>query len=264
MKSVLRFTPLFPVMVVLLAPCAASAQAPSSPIPARTIMYPVNPPRALYVVTGEPVSYEISATQTQLLADGTHITRNPAPTLVYRDSLGRTHTEHSILGDAPSVKLIEIDDPVAGFHYALDTQHHVAYRFAVRPEQIIQEQNGPASAPLATPTPSSDPNRPQRSVTSLGSQVIDGISVDGRQTTTVYPVGLRGNDRPMTRACEDWRSAELHLDVLSTCSDPQMGEDVRRLTNITRAEPDPALFQIPAGYSIVDTADPVALKLEMP
>jgi len=36
-----------------------------------------------------------------------------------------------------------------------------------------------------------------------------------------------------------------------TChSDPRFGETTYRLTNISRAEPDRALFEVPAGYTV--------------
>jgi hypothetical protein len=32
-----------------------------------------------------------------------------------------------------------------------------------------------------------------------------------------------------------------------------MGESSYRLTNVVRGEPDPSLFQVPAGYTIKET-----------
>jgi hypothetical protein len=36
--------------------------------------------------------------------------------------------------------------------------------------------------------------------------------------------------------------------VYSRRTDPRFGETIYRLTNITRAEPDAALFQVPPDY----------------
>jgi len=44
--------------------------------------------------------------------------------------------------------------------------------------------------------------------------------------------------------------------VLSKTSDPRFGESTTKLINIEMAEPDPALFQVPAEYSIVDESRP--------
>jgi hypothetical protein len=48
--------------------------------------------------------------------------------------------------------------------------------------------------------------------------------------------------------------------VLTRTSDPRRGESTTKLTNISRAEPDPSLFQPPAGYEIVDPAAQAAEK----
>ena len=68
----------------------------------------------------------------------------------------------------------------------------------------------------------------------------------------LYPAGAFGNDRPVTVIRETWRSTELKVMILSKNSDPRSGETTTKLTNISRAEPDPALFQIPADYKIVE------------
>ena len=51
---------------------------------------------------------------------------------------------------------------------------------------------------------------------------------------------------------EIWRSPELKVTVLSKNSDPRSGESTTRLTNISRAEPDAASFQVPPDYEIID------------
>jgi hypothetical protein len=45
-------------------------------------------------------------------------------------------------------------------------------------------------------------------------------------------------------------SPDLHLTVLLTVSSPDGVQSTTRLTNLARGEPDPALFQVPAGYLI--------------
>lgn len=86
----------------------------------------------------------------------------------------------------------------------------------------------------------------------LGRQVMEGITVDGVRTTTTTPVGAIGNDRPIVVTEEMWTSPELFVTVLDKKSDPRNGEEIIRLTNIVRGEPDAALFQPPPDYTIVD------------
>ena len=66
------------------------------------------------------------------------------------------------------------------------------------------------------------------------------------------PAGAEGNDRPLTEVRETWRSADMGITLLEKTSDPQKGDSERRMTNLEQTEPDPALFQVPADYTIED------------
>ena len=72
------------------------------------------------------------------------------------------------------------------------------------------------------------------------------------RTTTTFPIGAMGNDRPIVVVNESWFSPELKVQVLQKNSDPRSGESTTRLTNISRAEPDASLFQVPADYEIME------------
>ena len=56
----------------------------------------------------------------------------------------------------------------------------------------------------------------------------------------------------MSVITETWDSPELKLRVMSKRSDPRSGENTTQILDINRAEPDPSLFTIPAGYTVVD------------
>jgi hypothetical protein len=99
--------------------------------------------------------------------------------------------------------------------------------------------------------------RPNMSHESLGTQTIEGVLAEGMRWTTTFPEGSVGNDRPITTVSESWTSLDLKTLVLSKSSDPRTGEHTTRLTNIVMAEPDPALFQVPTEYSVVDEPAPV-------
>jgi hypothetical protein len=102
--------------------------------------------------------------------------------------------------------------------------------------------------------------RPQISNEPLGSKTIEGVLAEGHRNTTTWPVGAFGNDRPVTTVNEEWMSRELGMNVLSTTSDPRSGEATTRLLNISRAEPDPSLFEPPPGYEIIDPAGQATQK----
>lgn len=189
-----------------------------------------------------------------------------------RDSEGRTRRESTPGG----AEIVEIHDPINGFRYLLDVQNRVAHRFAPANEKAngvatyTQTARADSSArneaPLRTVTPAqAPPDRPQMSSESLGAQVIEGVAAEGTKTTTTFPVGVMGNDRPIVRVTESWHSPELKIVLLSKNSDPRTGEHTMRLQNVDRSEPDPALFQVPPDYQVVDeTGDQVEIKVTQP
>lgn len=87
----------------------------------------------------------------------------------------------------------------------------------------------------------------------LGQRDFEGVSADGTRTVTTIPAGAIGNERPIEITYERWYSKDLEMVVYSKHSDPRFGDQTYRLTNIVRAEPDPSLFTLPAGYKIVTT-----------
>lgn len=84
----------------------------------------------------------------------------------------------------------------------------------------------------------------------LGEQVMEGVPVKGTRTTEVIPAGAIGNEQPITVTSEEWFSPDLKVLVMTKHADPRSGETTYRLTGITRGEPDPSLFDLPAGVTI--------------
>jgi hypothetical protein len=84
----------------------------------------------------------------------------------------------------------------------------------------------------------------------LGQQVLEGVTARGTRTTTVIPAGAIGNELPITVTSEEWFSPDLNVLVMTKHADPRSGETTYRLTGITRGEPDPSLFELPAGVTI--------------
>jgi hypothetical protein len=153
-----------------------------------------------------------------------------------RDSLGRGR-------DEISPTLIEIYDPVEGVGYTLDTLHRTAGRTA-----IARQRSGNPS----TSQPRSEnfaPGTPSRTVQLLGTEVIEGLVVEGTRRPTGLELLAKGEE-------EIWFSQELGEVIVMKRSDGLQGSTVVwRLTNIDRSEPDPSLFRVPANYTIEDTLD---------
>jgi TonB family protein len=171
-------------------------------------------------------------------------------------------------GNAPSTPLIEITDPVAHFKYILNTVGKTADRQPVaaeydpanRPQNdqrpnVINTMNDPVAAlGTGSDATASAPNRPapDRTSENLGTQTIEGLLCEGARITVTWPVGSRGNDRPFSVISELWISAEVQIPVLSKMTNPQTGERTQKVINISRAEPSPELFQVPAEYTVTD------------
>ena len=79
----------------------------------------------------------------------------------------------------------------------------------------------------------------------LGTRDFEGVSAQGTRRTTTIPADAIGNERPIEIVYERWHSKDLGLVVYSKNSDPRFGDQIYKLTNIVRAEPDPSLFAIP-------------------
>lgn len=84
----------------------------------------------------------------------------------------------------------------------------------------------------------------------LGSQMIEGVNCTGTRSITTIPAGAVNNELPINIVSESWYSSELETTVLRKFNDPRYGENVYRLTNISRSEPAKDLFEIPADYSL--------------
>ncbi len=246
-----------------------------------------------------PFSAEMVTTQVQTLGDGTHITSPEQTTKMYRDSLGRARTEtymvmvpNSPQQTQPDLMNVMIIDPVEGVQYMLNPHMKTARKLIMpkRPQPLagqtraappgftsqvsmapfafgaaIVGAGGGAAARRANPTGSVPPTGgPQSKNESLGTQTIEGLVADGHRMTTTWPVGSMGNDREVVSTNESWQSKELGMAVLSKNSDPRSGERTMKLTNISRAEPDPALFQVSSDYTIeeqeIRTPTPVSAK----
>jgi hypothetical protein len=84
----------------------------------------------------------------------------------------------------------------------------------------------------------------------LGQQIVEGVPAKGTRTTSVIAAGSIGNELPITVVSEEWTSIDLKVLVMTKHVDPRSGETTYRLTGITRGEPNPSLFEPPAGVTV--------------
>jgi hypothetical protein len=218
------------------------------------------------LVKGAPYSATAEAETIQTLADGNRI-RNKTRTLVYRDGEGRTRRES--VGKEQSLPTeVFISDPATGVNYSLDTQRRVAVKSQVNLQELeldkmkllydleMKRQTLESGQVAALKEKGSSRKKRQPNTESLGQQLIEGMLCEGRRATFTIPAGEAGNELPIAIVNEQWYSPELQVYVLSKQSDPRTGETIYRLTNINRSEPDRALFEVPADYTLRDATLP--------
>ena len=90
----------------------------------------------------------------------------------------------------------------------------------------------------------------------IEARSFDGVTAEGTRTTVTIPAGEIGNEAPIQIVDEHWYSPELQVTVMTRHSDPRSGETTYRLTNISRAEPAAALFQVPTDYTVKELGGP--------
>jgi hypothetical protein len=217
------------------------------------------------VVRAAPYSAERVYESVQVLADGNRIVQRRTEQL-YRDADGRSRVESEWQGKA----LVQIQDPVRNMSYRLYPGDKTGLRMAIgEPAPAssaapavqqagsngisagaakVAEQLAPA---LASATASADS---QRTVRSLGTRQMDGVTVEGSLETVTIAAGKAGNALPIVSTVESWHSRELKLDLYVKFNDPRYGEQITRVRNVRRNEPPASLFTASAEYTVREIA----------
>ena len=190
-----------------------------------------------------------------LASGGTYTTVNQRQ--IARDSLGRIYEERWNLvpkgGSAQSqMTVIQIGDPVERKLYNCFVRH--------MPHRCTLEKF--AETPLAAYHPVIGRSGPLpngngfRIHEDLGIRNFDGTDAAGTRDTTTYNEGVIGNDKSFSVTREFWFAASLGIDLQTDIANPLFGEEIFTVTDLSSAEPDPALFQIPEGFTVVDQRKP--------
>jgi hypothetical protein len=160
--------------------------------------------------------------------------------LVARDSEGRTHNEvrrwmPEYFHGSPQLLSVRLFDPLTRMRTDLDPGTHVAH------QQLIPKK------PKTDVTPNSSLR-----IEDLGTTTMNGLEAKGTRRTTTLSAKASGTGDPVEVEDEFWYSDELHLNLLVRHSDPRVGVETVGLSNLKREEPPAGMFQIPAGYQVVD------------
>jgi hypothetical protein len=270
MKRV-RYLPFLFAALVSLGVITSAAQEPGPPPPlpeSGNVIFMRSPggePGDGKVVTGNPLTAQITVTRDTTLADGNKI-HHVSETTLYRDSQGRVRREMTVDVGTPATAgvkhtIITINDPVSGHRYTLDPANKTARELPGRKGHGggPEHSHGPGLGPEAGPGPhpdglgdglkqllSKDVQQQQ-----LGTKTIAGYESEGRRVTRTIAAGEIGNEKPIEVVTERWFSKDLQLPVLVVHTDPMMGTVTTKLTTVTKGDPDASLFQVPDDYKVV-------------
>jgi len=230
------------ILLGLLAPtCFVSAQtiAPDGRI--HTQIEGISIPS----VANAPFSAKVVVTWDQPLVGGGMVSRKYY-TLVARDSQGRVHRETRDFVSAnssaePRLNSVIITDPTSNTRVTCvqDAMNCTVVDFRVPLASV--EIDSPVSSHTSG-----------LSRQSLGEQTMNSLPVVGTRETTSSLAGTRGNSRILISNKELWYSPDLQMNLSVVRKDPQLGQISLIVTDLSRAEPDPALFGVLPGYKVVD------------
>ena len=194
-------------------------------------------------VPNAPFSGVINVERSIVRRDGT-VANMRTVRAIHRDSLGRIYNEYRTLlpalsSDTPPVMHILLYDPQTRTSTTLFPPQH-AYR------------SGTTRRPPATEPPVFASYGPQNQFTrdeDLGIQEMQGLAAHGVRHTQTIPAGNGGSDKDIVVTDEYWYSEDLRINLVLKHNDPRTGSVTLTVTQVSRADPDSSLFQIPDGYT---------------
>jgi hypothetical protein len=187
--------------------------------------------------------------QTRIAPDGTlvnlQITR-----AIARDSRGRIYKvarlpRQTTENGASSIYIIEIYDPQTKTYTLLYPRSRTFWKGDLDHTPNLLAQEYFYGSPMHNGLPVYHYSREQ----DLGMRTMQDLSVHGiLETETV----VDDKGKTIDATDEYWYSDDLRLSLLAKCKLPGGGSVTVTVTQITRTEPDPKLFDIPSGYRQID------------
>ena len=224
-----------------------------------TLTFDLTSQQPMAAITGAPYSgqrvFERAASINPNGRQVPAITRTEGAT--DRDSAGRIRTDKLPVSrggggtqSPDDFDLVEIDDPVAGYQYILDTLGHVAYRTSWHP-RLIPFRPLPSFQPPGTHT---FPDGTVDVEEDLPEKAIYGVTAAGHRSTQTNPPGTRqGNDKPIVSIVERWADPNTGVTLLQKQSGSE-GGNTSTIPDYKAGDPDPTLFLIPSDYKVIDEA----------
>jgi hypothetical protein len=246
MKPVLM---LFPALLLATALAAQDTAAPSraedTGAPKHVLGIDVSP------TAGKPFSGRDCIDYTSHIENRNDQTTHLDGALVARDSQGRVYREirtWTPANPAPLSRLryVILLDPVA--------HSRTECKVAARRCMIADLTPSPPARPASEETFDGPPYYLHR--VSLGSDVMDGVTVEGIRITSSLEAGVFVNNEEPVANLDFWHSPDLGIDLSVTRAYKNGSTRVVHVVDLSLSEPDPALFQPPAGFVLDDRRHP--------
>jgi hypothetical protein len=197
-------------------------------------------------VPNAPFSGVVNIERTEIRKDGLVIKYNSTRE-VARDSRGRIHNElRSFIPvsstDTPKLLNIHLYDPQTRISTEIDVLKRTFWTRALN--------HPPATEPPSIRFAAPDGDAPRSEFTKqedLGIREIAGVPAHGMRQTQTLPDENGAKEVVVTD--EYWYSQDLRVNVMIKHSDPRKEISTLTVDQVTRAEPDPAFFEIPEGYT---------------
>ena len=147
----------------------------------------------------------------------------------------------------------EIVDVAANKRIILDVDKRIARSGTMLMAPIVP---GPGPRPVEQPGPRTSEEM-DRAAVSLGTRVVDGVTLEGtRQTVT----SRRASGSLVVNTAEMWgyrspnrRLVLVELRLTSELEDGRRSVDDRQVVGVSRVPASDDLFNVPAGFSVVDS-----------
>ncbi len=231
-----------PFLLILAAgACALTAQQVREQPPLYPGPFSIVPGVFVTPVPGLPFTATVIIESKVALEDGTTQTRL-SQALIARDTNGRIRNErHALVPEGsqgmPPLLSVHVFDPTTRISTVMNPFTHIAQ------QRVI-------------PLPVNHAAGPNAVAEDLGTTTLNGMPTHGTRIIHTIRGRSSGTGKPVTITDEFWYSDELHMNLLETHTDVRGGTQTVSILSIQREEPSPTLFEIPAGYKVVDLTPP--------
>ncbi len=169
---------------------------------------------------------------------------------IHRDSHGRIYNESRALlpvssTQTPEVERIHLYDPLTRTSTMLNPRARTFWTMTVnRPPATV-----PPSLINASPTGGTLPPNEFTRTEDLGILEMEGSPAHGVREIQTIPAENNGTGKEVVIVDEYWYADDLRINLMIKHSDPRTGTVKLTVGQLVRTEPDPALMEIPKGYS---------------